>query len=146
MASRCGWRAVDAQLNYGDFLVFAALDRLGRRSFDVMGKIYELVNSGVRPRTLAVNEAWVKGLDADPDSVEWMAALLMANCFDFRTRQGLERARAVRKAHRPSTRLDEEQITAIQQDLALKTPVAAINRRYGIPRSTLRDALHRNDR
>ena len=50
------------RLNHGDILVVAALDRIGRRSLDVMGKIYDLVNRGVRLRSLADNEAWAKGI------------------------------------------------------------------------------------
>ena len=39
MASRNGWRALDSKLGRGDTLVVAALDRVGRRSIDVMGVI-----------------------------------------------------------------------------------------------------------
>ncbi len=49
------WRSVDAKLERGDVLVVAALDRVERRSLDVMGKIYDLVDRGVRLRSLADN-------------------------------------------------------------------------------------------
>ena len=75
VATRNGWRSVDSKLKHGDILVVAALDRIGRRSLDVMGKIYDLVDRGVRLRSLADNEAWAKGLDADPESMEWMTAM-----------------------------------------------------------------------
>ena len=39
MASRNGWRVLDSKLGRGDTLVVAALDRVGRRSIDVMGVI-----------------------------------------------------------------------------------------------------------
>ena len=105
VATRNAWRSVDAKLEHGDVLVVAALDRIGRRSLDVMGKIYDLVNRGVRLRSLADNEAWAKGLDADPESMEWMTAMLIAQVCSFsaqlerqaiarRTRAGLARARA----------------------------------------------------
>ena len=91
VATRNAWRSVDAKLEHGDILVVAALDRIGRRSLDVMGKIYDLVNRGVRLRSLVDNEAWAKGLgegpgrrawakglDAYPESMEWMTAMLIA--------------------------------------------------------------------
>ena len=70
--------------------------------------IYDLVNRGVRLRSLAANEPWAKGLDADPESMEWMTAMLIAQVCAFsaqlerqsiarRTRAGLERAKAEEK-------------------------------------------------
>ena len=155
VATRNGWRAVDSRLNHGDILVVAALDRIGRRSLDVMGKIYDLVNRGVRLRSLADNEAWAKGLDADPESMEWMTAMLIAQVCSFsaqlerqaiarRTRAGLARARAEGKRLGRPVSLDEEQMTAIHQDLAENMTVMAISRKYGIPRTTLRDNLERS--
>ena len=61
VASRNGWRTLDSKLGRGDTLVVAALDRVGRRSIDVMAE----------------------GLDADPDSVEWITATLIAQVFAF---------------------------------------------------------------
>ena len=75
VATRNAWRSVGARLEHGDVLVVEALDRIGRRSLEVIGKIYDLVNRGVRLRSLADNEAWAKGLDADPESMEWMTAI-----------------------------------------------------------------------
>ena len=86
--------------------------------------------------------------------VEWMTAVLIAQVCAFsaqlerqsiarRTRAGLERARAEgRRLGRPP-RIDDEQMTAIHQDLAEKMTLAAIGRKYGIPRTTLRDNLER---
>ena len=45
----------------------------------------------------------------------------------------------------PAAGLAEEQLTAIRQDLADEMPVAAVARKYGVPRSTLRGALDRAD-
>ena len=83
IATRNAWRSVDARLQHGDVLVVAALDRIGRRSLDVTGKIYDLVNFGVRLRSLADNEAWAEGLDADPESIDWMTAMLIALVCSF---------------------------------------------------------------
>ena len=41
------------------------------------------MNRGVRLRSLADTEAWAKGLDADPDSMEWMSAMLIAQVCSF---------------------------------------------------------------
>lgn len=154
VATRNGWRTLDSKLKHGDTLVLAALDRVGRRAVDVMGKIYELVNRSVRLRSLADNEGWAKGLDADPESMEWMTAVLIAQVCAFsvqlerqsivrRTRAGLERARAEGRRLGRRPRIDDEQMTAIHQDLAEKMTLAAIGRKYGIPRTTLRDNLER---
>ena len=156
VATRNGWRAVDGRLNHGDILVVAALDRIGRRSLDVMGKIYDLVNRGVRLRSLADNETWAKGLDADPESMEWMTAMLIAQVCSFsaqlerqpiarRTRAGLARARAEGKRLGRPVSLDEDQMTAIHQDLAENMTAVAISRKYGIPRTTLRDNIERTE-
>ena len=145
---------MDVRLEHGDVLVVAALDRIGRRSLDVMGKIYDLVNRGLRLRSLADNEAWAKGLDADPESMEWMTAMRIAQVCSFsvqlerqaitrRTWAGLARARAEGKRLGRPLSLDVEQMTAIRQDIAENMTVAAIGKKYGIPRTTLRDNLER---
>ena len=135
----------------------AALDRIGRCSLHVMGKIYDLVNRSVRWRSLADNEVWAKGLDADPESMEWMTAMLIAQVCSFsaqlerqaiarRTRAGLARARAEGKRLGRPVSLDEDQMMAIHQDLAENMMVAAISKKYGIPRTTLRDNIERAGR
>ena len=83
VATRKTWRSVDANLEHGDVLMVTALDRIGRRSLDVMGKIPDLVNRGVRLRKPADNEAWVKGLGVDPESMGWMTAMLIAQVCSF---------------------------------------------------------------
>ena len=154
VAARNAWRSLDSKLQRGDTLVLSALDRLGRRSIDVMWSIYDLVNRGVRLRSLAANEPWAKGLDADPESMEWMTAMLIAQVCAFaaqlerqsiarRTRAGLERARAEGKRLGRPPLLDEDQLTAIRQDVEEGMAVAAVARKYGVPRSTLRSALER---
>ena len=157
VATRNGWRAVDAKLQRGDTLVVAALDRVGRRSIDVMGVIFDLVNRGVRLRSLADAEAWAKGLDADPDSMEWMSAILIAQVCSFaaqlerqaiarRTKAGLERARAEGKRVGRPPALAEETLSAIRQDVAEGMPVAAVARKYDVPRTTLIGHLERSAR
>ena len=158
VATRNAWRSVDSKLEHGDVLVVVSvLDRIGQRSLDVIGKIYDLVNGGVRLRSLADNEAWAKGLDEAPENMEWMTAMLIAQVCSFsvqlerpaiarRTKAGLARARAEgRRLGRPLS-LDEEQLTAIHQDLADNMTVAAIGKKYGIPRTTLRDNIGRAGR
>ena len=112
------------------------------------------MNRGIRSRSRGDNEEWAKGLDADPESVEWMTAVLIAQVCAFsaklerqsitrRTRAGLDRARGEGKRLSRPPRLDDEQMSAIHQDLAAKMTMAAVGRKYGIPRSTLRDYLAR---
>ena len=60
-----------------------------------------------------------------------------------RTRTGLARARAEGKRLGRPLSLDEEQMMAIRQDLAESMTVAAISKKYGIPRTTLRDSIER---
>lgn len=157
VATRNGWRTLDAKLQRGDTLVVAALDRVGRRSIDVMGTIYGLVNRGIRLRSLAETETWAEGLDADPDSVEWITATLIAQVCSYaaqlerqaiarRTKAGLERARAEGKRVGRPPALTEETLAAVQQDLAEGMPVAAVARKYGVPRTTLIGYLERSTR
>ena len=147
VATRNGWRALDAKLRRGDTLAIAALDRLGRRSLDMMGVIIDMVRRGIRLRTLAENEAWAEGLDADPESVEWTMAMLIAQVFAFsaqlerqaiarRTRAGMARARAEGKRIGRPPAVTEEVLEAVRQDLA-DMSMAAAARKYGIPRTTL---------
>ena len=122
-----------------------------------MGAIYGLVNRGIRLRSLADTEAWAKGLDADPDSMEWMSAILIAQVRSFvaqlarqaiarRTRAGLERARAEEKRVGRPPALTDETLTAVRQDLAEGMPVAAVARKYDVPRTTLIGHLERSAR
>ena len=83
-----------------------------------------------------------------------MTAMLIAQVRSFsaqlerqaiarRTRAGLARARPEgKRLGRPLT-LDDDQTTAIHQDLAENMTVVAISRKYGIPRTTVRDNLER---
>ena len=59
---------------------------------------------------------------------------------------GLARARAEGKRLGRPVSLDEDQMTAIHQDLAENMTVVAISRKYGIPRTTLRDNLERSEK
>ena len=156
-SSRNQWHLLDQQLAQGDVLVVAAVDRLGRRYLETMWAIYDLQRRGVRLRSLAGNEGeWTKFLDADPDSPEAFMGNILASMAAYvasqerqsisrRTRAGLDAARANGKELGRPRRLTGEQLTAIRQDLADEMPVAAVARKYGVPRSTLRGALDRAD-
>ena len=119
-----------------------------------MWAIYDLQRRGVRLRSLASNEGeWTKFLDADPDSPEAFMGNILASMAAYvasqerqsisrRTRVGLDAAKAKGKELGRPRRLTNEQLTAIRQDLADEMPVAAVARKYGVPRSTLRRALN----
>ena len=62
-----------------------------------------------------------------------------------RTRAGLDAAKEKGKELGRPRRLTDEQLTAIRQVLADEMPVAAVARKYGVPKSTLRGALYRAD-
>ena len=123
----------------------AAVDRLGRRYLETMWATYDLQRRGVRLRSLANNEGeWTKFLDADPDSPEAFMGNILASMAAYvasqkrqsisrRTRAGLDAARAKGKELGRPRRLTDEM------------PVAAAARKYGVPRSTLRDALNREE-
>ena len=156
-SSRGQWHFLDKCLTQGDVLVVAAVDRLGRRYLETMWAIYDLQRRGVRLRSLANNEGeWTKFLDADPDSPEAFMGNILASMAAYvasqerqsisrRTRAGLDAARAKEKELGRPRRLTDEQLTAIRQDLADEMPVAAAARKYGVPRSTLRGALNREE-
>ena len=154
-SSRAQWHLLDQQLAQGDVMVVAAIDRLGRRYLETMWAIYDLQRRGVRLRSLACNEGeWTKFLDADPDSPEAFMGNILASMAAYvasqerqsisrRTRAGLDAARGKGKELGRPRRLTDEQLTAIRQDLADDMPMAAVARKYGVPRSTLRSALNR---
>ena len=153
--SRAQWHLLDQLLTQGDVLVVAAVDRLGRRYLETMWAIYDLQRRGVRLRSLAGNEGeWTRFLDADPDSPEAFMGNILASMAAYvasqerqnisrRTRAGLDAARAKGKELGRPRRLTDEQLTAIRQDLADEMAVAAVARKYGVARSTLRGALDR---
>ena len=153
--SRAQWHLLNQLLTQGDVLVVAAVDRLGRRYLETMWAIYDLQRRGVRLRSLAGNEGeWTRFLDADPDSPEAFMGNILASMAAYvasqerqnisrRTRAGLDAARAKGKELGRPRRLTDEQLTAIRQDLADEMAVAAVARKYGVARSTLRGALDR---
>ena len=73
------------------------------------------------------------------------AAQLERQSIARRTTAGLKRARAEGKRLGRPPVLDEDQLTAIRQDLEEGMAVAAVARKYGVPRSTLRSALDRTE-
>ena len=154
-SSRAQWQLLDQQLAQSDVLVIAAVDRLGRRYLETMWAIYDLQRRGVRLRSLAGNEGeWTKFLDADPDSPEAFMGNILASMAAYvasqerqsisrRIRAGLDAVRGKGKELGRPRRLTDEQLTAIRQDLTDEMPMAAVARKYGVPRSTLRSALNR---
>ena len=147
--SRAQWHLLDQQLAQGDVLVMASVDRLGRRYLETMWAIYGLQRRGVRLRSLASNEGrWTRFLDADPDSPEAFMGNILASQgrqnISQGSRAGLDAGRAKGKELGRPRRLTDEQLTAIRQDLVDKMPVAAVARKYGVARSTLRGAIERS--
>ena len=148
---------MDQQLAQGDVLVVAAIDRLGRRYLETMWAIYDLQRRGIRLRSLADSEVqWTKYLDADPDSPEAFMGNVLASMAAYvasqerqnisrRTRAGLDAARAKGVELGRPRRLTDGQLVAIRQDVEEGMPVAAVARKYGVPRSTLRSTLGRTE-
>ena len=155
--SRLQWHVLDQQLAQGDVLVVAAIDRLGRRYLETMWAIYDLQRRGIRLRSLADNEVqWAKYLDADPDSPEAFMGNVLASMAAYvasqerqnisrRTRAGLDAAREKGVVLGRPRRLTDGQLVAIRQDIKEGMPAAAVARKYGVPRSTLRSTLGRTE-
>ena len=155
VSSRNQWHALDQYLDYGDVLVVAAVDRISRRYLDTMWVVYDLQRRGVRIRSLAENEGqWTAYLDADPDSAESFMGNILASMAAYvasqerqaisrRTRAGLDKARANGKRLGQPPRLTDPQVFASLQDRAENMSLMAISKKYGIPRTTVRDALDR---
>ena len=152
------WHILDRQLAQGDVLVVGAIDRLGAAlPRDHVGDLRPTAR-GVRLRSLADNEVqWTKYLDADPDSPEAFMGNVLASMaayvassqerqnISWRTRAGLDAARAKGVELGRPRRLTGEQLIAIRQDVEEGMSVAAVARKYGVPRSTLRTTLGRTE-
>ena len=155
--SRDQWHVLDQQLAQGDVLVVVAIDRLGRRYLETMWAIYDLQRRGIRLRSLADSEVqWAKYLDANPDSPEAFMGNVLASMAAYvasqerqnisrRTRAGLDAARAKGVELGRPRRLTDGQLLSIRQDIQEGMPVAAVARKYGVPRSTLRSTLGRTE-
>ena len=153
--SRNQWRALNQSLALGDVLVVVAIDRISRRYLDTMWVIYDLHRRGVRLRSLADNEGeWTAYLDVDRGSTEASVGNILASMAGYvasqegraisaRTKAGLDKARAEGKRLGRPSRITGDQLTEIRRELADNLSMSAISRKYGIPRSTLRDALER---
>ena len=155
VGSRNQWHALDQRLSKGDVLVVAAIDHISRRYLDTMWAVYDLQRRGVRIRSLADTEGqWTSYLDADPDSAEAFMGNILASMAAYvasqerqavsrRTKAGLENARANGKRLGRPPHLTDDQVAAILRDRSEDMSLIAISKKYGIPRTTLRDALDR---
>ena len=93
-------------------------------------------------------------MDADPDSPEALIGNVLASMAVYvasqerqnisrRTKAGIDAARAKGVHLGRPPRLTGEQVVAIRQDLEEGMPVAAVARKYRVPRSRLRSTLGR---
>ena len=99
---------------------------------------------------------WIKYLDADPDLPEAFMGNVLTSMAAYvasqerqnisrRTRAGFDAARAKGVDLGRLRRLTGEQLITIRQDVEEGMPAAAVARKYGVPRSTLRSALDRTE-
>ena len=157
VSSRNGWRALESRLKSDDFLIVAALDRIGRHYGEMVEVLHRLRKRGVRIRSLSGNEGeWVALLDSapDPDSIEAFlgdqftsflafAASEERKSISTRTKKGLEVAKTKGRYPGRPRRLNDKQVAAFQMDLDGGKSLLAISRDSGVPAPTLRRYLVR---
>ncbi len=151
--TRAGWHKLDSQLQQGDTLVVASIDRIGRRWLDTMDSIRNLQARGARIRSLAESEAsWSRYLDADPDSPEAFMGNVLATfaawvshqerlSIQRRTVAGMDRARADGKHVDRPAGLSEAQVAAVVALAAGGTSQRQLARMFGCSASTIRRTL-----
>ena len=126
------------RLEEGDVLVVTKLDRLGRNAMDVAAIVRQLDALGVRVHCLQLG-----GVDLTSSTGKLTMGVINTvaeferDLLIERTNAGLARARAkgVRVGRPP--KLNEARRAEIDQALLAKEPIAAIARRFGVPRSTV---------
>ena len=134
------------RLEEGDVLVVTKLDRLGRNAMDVAATVRQLDGLGVRVHCLQLG-----GVDLTSSTGKLTMGVINAvaeferDLLIERTNAGLARARAkgVQVGRPPA--LNEAQRAEVDQALLAKEPIAAIARRFDVPRSTIyrqRDRLN----
>ena len=155
--SRDQWHVLDQQLAQGDVLVVAAIDRLGtalprdhvgdlrpaapQHQAAVPGRQRGPVDEvpGRRPRLArglhGQRLGQYGGLRSQPGATEHQP----------QDRAGLDAARAKGVELGRPRRLTDGQLVAIRQDIQEGMPVAAVARKYGVARSTLRSTLGRTE-
>jgi putative DNA-invertase from lambdoid prophage Rac len=126
------------RLGAGDTLVLAALDRLGRRTVDVLARLEDLLARGVRVESL--REGPIGSGPAGTFLVQVLAAAaeLERNLIRERTKAGLKARReaGVRLGRPPSLDLQ-----AVRDLNAQGLGVRAIAKRLGVAASTISRAL-----
>ena len=151
--SRDQWHVLDQRLALGDVLMVAAIDRLGRRYLEIMWAIYDLQRRGIRLRSLADSEVqWTKYLDADLDSSEAFMGNVLAGMAAYVASQ--ERQKSAAGPERDSTPPGRRAWSWVGPGVSPTAssllsgkifekgmPVAAVARKYGVARSTLRSTL-----
>ena len=155
-SSRDQWSLLDQQLGLGDFLVVAAVDRLGRRHLETIWRSTVATPRrpppvpGRQPRRVGQVPGRRPQLAGGPHGQH--SGQHGGRCgqpgapeISRRTRAGLEAAKGKGKDLGRPRRLTEDQLTSIRQDLADEIPVTAVARKCGVSRPTLRSALNRED-
>ena len=140
--TRQGWRSLNSELNQGDVLVVASVDRVGRGWIDVMSAIRELRERGIRIRSLASSEqTWTRYLDSDPNTAEAMIGDVLATVFTWAAQQELESIRRRTKAGMDRARAKGKHIG--RPKVLDQASIAAAHRlhRDGVSKSEIADAL-----
>ena len=140
--TRQGWRSLNSELNQGDVLVVASVDRVGRGWIDVMSAIRELREGGIRIRSLASSEqTWTRYLDSDPNIAEAMIGDVLATVFTWAAQQELEAIRRRTKAGMDRARAEGKHIG--RPKVLDQASIAAAHRlhRDGVSKSEIADAL-----
>lgn len=109
--------ALTAELRDGDTLVVAALDRLGRRTVDVLNRLELLIDRGVRVESLREGPVAKGPTGRFLVSILASAAELERGMIVERTKRGLEAARAAGKTlGRPEAEIDSKAILALLRE------------------------------
>ena len=153
--SRDQWHVLDQQLALGDVLVVAAIDRLGRRYLETMWAIYDLQRRGIMlrswPTTRSSGRSTWTPIQTRPRPSWATSSPAWRPTWPARSgrtsaagpRAGLDAARAKGVELGRPRRFTGDQLIAIRQDVEEGMPVAAVARKYGVPRPTLRSTLDR---
>jgi DNA invertase Pin-like site-specific DNA recombinase len=155
--SRKGWHTLDRRLARGDTLVIASIDRIGRTRLNIMSSIRDLVERGVKIRSLASTEAeWARYLDADLGSPEALLADVLASFCAWnaqkevedisrRTVAGLNRARAEGKKLGAPRALNDDQVDSMRELHLHGKSKRWLSKTFGVGRATVDRYLVRDE-